>query len=84
MADSRWTRDIPEDSKEKFLQALLNDTLVLGKMLSILENEAENLKVQEIREDSFDDPNWAFKQAYLNGQRNSLRKTIALLSFLKD
>lgn len=83
--DSRWVRHLSDKSlKDKFHQALVNDTLVLGRLLAILEEELEVLNRTEVTEKTFEDPNWSHKVAFYNGEKARLRKTIALLNFLKD
>jgi len=32
----------------------------------------------------FDDPNWAFKQAFRNGEKTALKEVLELLSFIED
>lgn len=82
--DSRWLRKVEPDKKAKFEQALRNDTLVLGRLLEILEEEHANFQAQEETEAQFDNPNWQFKVAYRAGQRAELKRVMTLLNFLKE
>ena len=82
--DSRWLRNVEPDKKAKFEQALRNDTLVLGRLLEILEEEYANSQGQEENESQFDNPNWQFKVAYRAGLRAQLKRVVTLLSFLKE
>lgn len=81
---TRWTQQLksPEE-KEKFLSALLNDTLVLGRLRDIIEEDIAALSRREVRSDSYDSPAWAYKQAHLNGVKQALYGLRDLLSFLK-
>lgn len=82
--DSRWMRHLSTGDKAKFEQALRNDTLVLGRLLAILEEEVASLDRQEEAEAQFDNPNWHELTAFRFGQRNSLKRVMTLLNFLKE
>lgn len=81
---TRWTQRLKtQDQKEKFLQALKNDTLVLGRLREIIEEDIAALSRREVRMDSYDSPSWAFRQAHLNGVKQTLHGLRDLLSFLR-
>jgi hypothetical protein len=81
---TRWTQQLKTtDEKERFLQALKNDTLVLGRLRDIIEEDIAALSRREVRLDSYDSPSWAYRQAHLNGVSQSLQGLRDLLSFLK-
>lgn len=82
--DSRWLKNVEPDRKAKFEQALRNDTLVLGRLLEILEEEYITAERQEENETQFDNPNWQFKIAYRAGLRAQLKRVMTLLNFLKE
>lgn len=82
--DSRWLRKEEPEHKKKFEQALLNDTLVLGRLYEILEDMQNEVERQGYTEKDFDNPNWAHKVAFRNGQTSAITKVLALLSFIKD
>lgn len=82
--DSRWTRHLESNDRSKFENAVRNDTLVLGRLLAILE---DLLNEQERTEDTikqFDNPNWAYLMAFKNGERSNLKKVMTLLQFIKE
>ncbi len=81
--DSRWTRHLGPNDKTKFEQALRNDTLVLGRLLAILEEEYAIYLKQEELESQFDNPNWQYKIAYRSGLKAYLQRVMTLLNFLK-
>lgn len=82
--DSRWTRSLDKPAAEIFRQSLLNDTLVLSRLTEILESEYDALTRAEESEAQFDTPNWALLASFRNGEKSRLKRTLALLSFLKD
>ena len=79
----RWTQGLKPERKEKFLQALKNDTLVLGRLQEILSEDLRELESKESRIDSYDCPSWAYRQAHMNGVRQALQSIASLLSFIK-
>jgi hypothetical protein len=80
---TRWTQGLKPEQKEKFLQALRHDTLVLGRLQEILAEELRELSSKESKVDSYDCPSWAYRQAHLNGVRQTYQHIASLLSFLK-
>lgn len=81
---TRWTQHLKsEEQKARFLQALRNDTLVLGRLKEVIEEDLAALSRREVRTDSYDSPSWAYQQAHYNGMRQSLMQLQDLLSFLK-
>lgn len=82
--DSRWLRHLPADDKAKFDQAIRHDTLVLGRLLVILEEELASIDRFEESESQFDNPNWQYQIAFKSGQRNQLKRVMTLLNFLKE
>jgi hypothetical protein len=82
--DSRWLRHLPKDEHEKFEQAVRHDTLVLGRLLAILEDELKSLERSEETEAQFDNPNWQYKIAYRSGLKSQLNKVMTLLNFIKE
>lgn len=82
--DSRWVRHLEPDQAEKFKQALVNDTLVLGRLSAILAEMEAAIDRSDVSEKDFDNPNWQYRIAFRNGQRNQLQQIKTLLSFLKE
>lgn len=81
---TRWTQHLKsKEQQERFLQALKNDTLVLGRLRDIIEEEIEAVGRREVRSDSYDSPSWAYQQAHYNGVRQQLLALRDLLSFLR-
>jgi len=80
-----WTKHLQnEDQKEQFELVLRNSTHVLGRLKAILKEELIALEGKETSIADFDSPSWAFKQAYLNGDRARLKKVLNLLEFIPD
>lgn len=70
---------MPKDGHDKFKQAFYSDTLVLGRLLEILQSEYDGMSNFEETDAQFDNPNWQYKIAFKNGERARLRKIMSLL-----
>lgn len=79
-----WTRHLPEDKKADFQSLVLNSTIVLERMRTILRDQFESTYVSEEAESDFDTPSWSHKQAFRNGERAGLRRALRLLAHIKD
>ena len=78
----RWLQGVPDEQKDSLRSAILNDTLVLGRLNEIIDEEIESLQAKEIKVATYDSPSWAYKQAHYNGVRQTLYNLKFLLSFL--
>jgi len=79
-----WTKHLKDKSaKEDFEKLLRNSTISLGRLREILEEKLTALDRSEVKSDVYDSPNWAYKQADVNGMRRVLMNIIALLDFTR-
>jgi hypothetical protein len=76
-----WVKNLPEDKAKDFEIVLRNSTMILGRLKAILQEELQNTYNDETMKD-FEDPNWSHKQAFRNGDRSRIRKTLNLLEFI--
>lgn len=67
-----WTKHLAEDQKERFKSQIIGARDVLERLEEILREEEAQLDRSEIDPNSFDTPNWDYKQAYKNGYRAGL------------
>jgi hypothetical protein len=75
---SAWTKHLsdPKD-KEQFKNSILGSKSVLNRLKALLdEQEAELIK----NENDYDNPNWAYRQADVNGYRRCLRSITTLIT----
>lgn len=78
-----WVKALPTEKERKdFEKILRNSILVLNRLYEILDERQRNLDSQEINPKDFDVPNWAYKQAYRNGQKSILKDLKDLFNFL--
>lgn len=50
------------------------------QIIKLLEEEIDGIRLQSVKSSSYDNPNWAYKQADAIGYERGLRKLISLLS----
>lgn len=81
MYKHQWFNGLDEE-KAKILGTLLtDDNFILDRLSQLCYNMLNELEVQA---SNFDNPNWAYRQASLIGEKKALRKIIALCSPSKE
>ncbi len=76
-----WVKHIRNDEEKiKFKQALQGSAFVLRILKKLIEEEKEVLRRSESTLDDFTG-DWAFKQAFRNGERRGLKFVEDLLDF---
>jgi hypothetical protein len=79
-----WTKNLKSKSdKEDFEKTLRNSTVAMFRLKEILESWDNGLNSKELREDTYADASWAFKQAHRNGERATIKKLLDLLSYME-
>lgn len=79
---TKWYDGIPEDEREAWTQRLKGNKDLWAKMYSIINDKLDVLDRAELDPSVFEDPNWAFKQAYYNGAKKAYTDTLTLLQQL--
>ena len=79
--DTRWFRHLKPEEQKDFKGAVLNSRTALDRLREIITDELRSLDNSETNDNQFEDPNWAFKQSYRNGQRSKLKSLLNLLEF---
>lgn len=76
---SAWTKHLTsEEDKEKFKSEVLGSKRVLRRLTDLCNEMEADLSSSEISAKNYDSPNWAAKQAHVNGQKAQI-KTIKFL-----
>lgn len=76
---SAWTKHLStEEEKERFRSNLQGSKTILNRLTALLTEMEEDLSRSELSSKNYDSPNWAPKQAHVNGQRAQI-KTIKFL-----
>jgi flagellar biosynthesis chaperone FliJ len=79
---SIWTQNLKEEKdKELFRNRVTNSKAVLQRLDQIIDEQSKELTDSSVNINSFNNPNWALKQAYIQGylaRGKSLRKLMDL------
>lgn len=71
---SAWHKHLTDPSeKERFKKNILNSKTVLARLTALLDQMEEDLTSSELSAKNYDSPNWAPKQAHVNGQKAQIR-----------
>lgn len=81
---SKWTDHLSEDHKERFKTFVLSSKEVLNRAISILKQSFDATEKVELGTKWFDNPSWAYKQAYINGYKAGLTAAMELLDLDKQ
>lgn len=77
-----WTKHLKSDEqKQTFEQSIRASTTIVNRLREILDEEERALDAQTIGVKEFDNPSWAYKQAYRLGEKNRISKLRELLDF---
>ena len=82
-----WTKHLVDPkSKEEFEKDVYGSKRILDHLMLLLLEEENTLDRTEMDVKAFDNPNWAYKQAYKNGYRKaiSILKTMIDLDHQKE
>lgn len=76
----QWTSHLekPED-KERFEQTIQSSKPTLDRLKTILLEQEEMIEREELNIHLYDNPNWAARQAFRNGQRKAVRELFKLV-----
>jgi len=78
---SAWTQHLKDPkAKQEFENYVKGSKQLLNRLNDILDGIEKDLDRSETKIEAFDNPNWAYLQAYKNGQRSALEKTKTLIS----
>ena len=71
---SAWYKHITDkDEQERFKRNVLGSKTVLTRLTTLLNEMEEDLNRSELSAKNYDSPNWAPKQAHVNGQKAQIR-----------
>lgn len=67
-----WTKHLTdEEDKNKFRDSVYGSKRVLERLKALIDLEVESIDQTERDIKAYDNPNWANKQAFKNGQRSA-------------
>lgn len=81
MAVVAWTQHLKtEEEKTKYSLSLRRAKWLLDDMKRLISSSETSLEASEISPKSYDNPNWAYRQAHSNGYKQALRDFTKLLT----
>ncbi len=80
----KWTEHLQGEEKSKFIELILMDREVLGRLYSIIEDFENSVDQADLSIDEYDSPAFPYLKAHRNGERSILRKIKSLLSHIKE
>lgn len=73
-----------KEKQDEFRRSVFAARPVLRRLKNILEEEKKSMEISETSPKDFEDGNWAYKQAFRNGERRGLRIVEDLLQFIDN
>ncbi len=68
-----WTKHLEaQEEKDRFYQAVMAAKPVLDRLHELADEKLKSLDLREMSTESYQDTNWAFKQAHQNGFKQAL------------
>lgn len=76
-----WTKHCKSvDEKEKYTESLKRAQWVLEDIKTLINENLASLEASEMSPKGYDSPNWAYRQAHVNGYKQALRDFTKLLT----
>lgn len=80
-----WTRNLTSDEhKQSFERQLIGSREVLDRLAELIDERQESMDVSERGLKQFENPNWAYRQAFNNGLRSAFTIVKTLIEPPKD
>lgn len=80
-----WVRNLKtQEEKDKFEATLRASVTALSRLYDLLEEQERDIINQEATLDDFTNTDWAYKQAFRNGQKAHIKDQKSLLQFIKE
>ncbi len=81
---TQWLKNISDKTKRDEAEAIIrNSTTALSRFYDLVEEKEQTINTQETSIKDFEDPSWAYKAAFRNGQKAALQEVKDLLAFIK-
>lgn len=69
---TKWTEHLNTEQSERFKNHILGSRDILERLTDILNERERDMDLQELSLDNYNQPNWAERQAHMNGFRSCL------------
>jgi hypothetical protein len=82
VVNKRWVSNlVSKEEQEQFEEKIKSSQIILDRLTEICYNM---IKESENRDNDYDSPSWAYKQADSNGYRRALENIIKLTTYKSD
>lgn len=72
---SAWTKHLQtEDEKTRFKNSVLGSKIVLDRLKDMIKEMGDDVDIKERNTETYNIPNWDYRQAHLNGFKDCLNK----------
>lgn len=78
--DVAWTRGKTEEEKPLYIESLKRAKWVFDDLKKLVNSNLASLEAGEISPKSYDNPNWAYRQAHTNGYKQALQDVTKLIT----
>lgn len=78
--DIAWTRGKSEEEKKLYVESLNRAKWVLDDLNKLVDSNLRGVEAAESKVESYDNPNWAYRQAHANGYKKALKDIKNLLT----
>lgn len=79
----KWFGTLTGEGKKNFHQLIVTNATnkVIIRLREIIEQQKKEIERLELTPAEYDNPSWATKQAYFNGQKYAMKQILDLLEF---
>jgi hypothetical protein len=78
---SNWIIGLDEGKSKDFIEVLLNNTMITNRIVEILKLKLASLDDAQTDEKNFLAPEFAYRQAYILGQKKQIKTMLKLFDF---
>ena len=80
-----WVKNLNDPTeRDNFEKTLRSSKTALSRLIDLLDEKEAEINRQEATVDDFINTDWAFKQAFRNGQKSMVREIRQLMAFTKE
>jgi hypothetical protein len=80
-----WIKNLNDPTeRENFEKTIRSSAVALSRLIDLLDEKEAEINRQEVSVDDFANTDWAYKQAFRNGQKATYVEIRKLLTFIKD
>jgi len=75
-----WTKGLKGEEKKEIADSFSSSSRIRNKQVELLRDKIETADKTALSKEGYECPNWAYKQADLQGYKRALSEVISLIS----